>query len=96
MQKGGHMAEINGKGVDFYGLSFRQVGEKILEMGSPLGDGKGIALKLTNEEEAVFVQVGGLTVGYSIADLICDAAEKKTGTRPTDLHYTYADNVFTT
>jgi len=96
MQKGDHMAEINGKRVDFTGLSFRQVGEKILEMGSPSGDGKGITLKLTEEEEAAFVQVGGLTVGYSIVDLVCDAVGKKTGTRPTGLHYTYADNVFAT
>lgn len=89
------MADLNGKVVDFKGLSFAQIGERILD-GSPSGDGKGIILILTLEEQMVFERVGGLMVGYSIVDLVTDAIKKRTNRRPENLRYSYHDMKFTT
>ena len=89
------MAILNGKIIGFVGLNFHQIGERILE-GSPAGNGKGIILVLTPREELAFESVGGLTVGYSIVDLVADAVQKKKGEKPKALKYVYANRKFTT
>ncbi len=82
------MATLNGKSVDFRGLTFAQVGERILEE-SPDGDGKGIQMTLTSEEERTFEWAGGITIGRSICELMADAIEKKTGKPSVNLNYRY-------
>ena len=89
------MAQLNGKDEYFFGMSLRQIGERLLAL-SPSDDGKGLKLRLESQEEQAFVRAGGLTVGYTIATLIADAIEKRDGTRPTDLSYQYQNQVFTT
>ncbi|PIR94541.1 hypothetical protein COT97_00660 [Candidatus Falkowbacteria bacterium CG10_big_fil_rev_8_21_14_0_10_39_11] len=79
----------------FFGLSLSVIGEKIGEV-AKTSDGNGLRVELCDLEEMAFVAYAGLNVGYSIADLICDAIEKKTGQQPVELKYVYANMVFTT
>jgi hypothetical protein len=89
------MALLNGQSVSFNELSFIQVGEKILDS-SPSGDGKGIVLVLTHDEEVAFERAGGMAVGYSIATLVADAVKKRTGEMPKGLKHAYSNRQFTT
>lgn len=82
------MALLNGNRVSFVGLSFSQIGEHILERTSSV-TGKGLRLVLDADEEKAFENFGGLAVGRTIANLIADAVEKKTGTKPDKLDYVY-------
>lgn len=83
------MATLNGNSVDFRGLTFAQVGERILER-SPSGDGRGITMTLTSDEEWTFERAGGMTIGRTICTLIADAIEEKTGVLPVgNLNYKY-------
>jgi hypothetical protein len=89
------MATLNGQNVTFDRLSFEDVGRCLLAA-SPNKDGKGIRLELTPKEEGVLESVGGMTVGYSLVDLIADAIREKGGSDPTGLCYRYSNRVFTT
>ena len=89
------MALVNGTNKGLSGLSFREIGERIVEE-TGTTDGKGLTVQLMQWEEAVFVDTFGLKVGYALCELIIDAIEKKTGTRPEDLEYTYQEARFTT
>lgn len=89
------MAELNGQKVNFNNKNGHEIGEQLLEA-SPTGDGKGINLQLTESEQEIFEAIAEMRVGLYFASAIADAVEKKTGTKPTDLRYTYGNQVFST
>ncbi|KKR48940.1 MAG: hypothetical protein UT86_C0002G0115 [Candidatus Magasanikbacteria bacterium GW2011_GWC2_40_17] len=89
------MATLKGTSLSFSGLTFAQIGEKIVEA-SGSDDGKDILLTLTEGEEQGFCAVVGLRVGWAIATLVSDAIEKKTGHKPEAFPYRYSNLVFET
>lgn len=88
------MALVNGKRKEFTGLSFKGIGELIVEE-TGTTDGKGLTIQLMQWEEAVFVEHFGLAVGAALCELIVDAIEAKTGIKPNGLQYTHEQGRFT-
>ena len=81
------MAKLNGQEIRFKGLSFTEIGEKLVEA-SPNKDGKGLQLELNEIEEEAFANWGGLKVGLNLATLIGDALQKE-GKTPDSIAYNY-------
>lgn len=88
------MARLNGTQVSFVGLTYREIGKLILRA-SPSGDGRGIVLELTEEEEITLGTKVGMMVGQCLADLVADAIETSTGRKPQGLGYRYEGRTFT-
>ena len=85
---------INGTSQSLEGKSFSEIG-KLLQEASPAKDGVGLKVELTEEEESVFESNFGMTIGYTICEVIADAV-KAAGGNPRGFKYTYSNRIFET
>ncbi len=85
--------KIGDKLCSLVGMRFSEIG-KLLQEASPLKDGIGLLVVLTEQEEEVFVSNFGMKVGLALCEVTADAV-KATGGNP-KIYYTYSDLTFRT